>query len=232
MNEFHVSTLIRLISIWLGLTELILTYERYCAIQNKSNWFTVTSLRYICSSIVVGSIFIYLPEFYVFKFELISNNTYQLSRTPFGISKYYAFYFVTCSSFAFLLLPLYVILILVVAYKFKRFLERKRSLTSRFKINRCLVSNNENNITKFIIITGILYVLSTVIYVIATALARFDAFKKYYYDFFSVFIRFGSLFFVPCILTVNALGVFFFDSNIRRFKKDMASGRFTSKPKI
>ncbi len=75
--------------------------------------------------------------------------------------------------------------------------------------------SNENNITKFIIITGLLYVFCSIHSVVLVSINRFEVFKKYYYDFFAVLIRFGYFFLAPLILIFNAVIVFFYDRNLR-----------------
>ena len=195
------------------MTELILTFDRYFILQKKVNWFTITKQRYICVSILVFSIVLYLPEFYVYKFEYAYNSTYKLKKTEFGMSSYYSYYFILVYSFTVcILMPVYLITTIFVAWRFKEFIQKRQS---RFKLKNSR-AKNEDNITKFIIITGITYVLSTMVFVAATCLARFEIFKKYYYDIFSILIRFGSLFFVPFIFSLNATLVFFYDTNLKK----------------
>ena len=172
----------------------------------------MTKQRYIISSIIVASIMSQLPDFYVFKFEpLAYNNTYKLSKTDFGMSSYYSSYFIASSAFVVCLLSIYFILILRVIYTFRTFLARMRR-QSNFKKT---ASKNENNITKFIIISGVLYVLCSINFIAVVTINRLDVFKKYYYDFFAVLIRFGLLFVSPLILIFNAIIVFFYDRNLR-----------------
>ena len=199
-------------NIFKGLTELALTYERHCKLGNKTNWFLMTKQRFIISSIIVASIMSQLPDFYVFKFEpLAYNNTYKISKTDFGMSSYYSGYFIAYSTLVVCLLSIYFILIIRVIYTFRTFLARMRS-QSNFKRT---ASKNENNITKYIIITGLLYVFCSIHSIVLVSLNRFDVFKKYYYDFFAVLIRFGYLFVSPLILIFNAIIVFFYDRNLR-----------------
>ena len=105
----------------------------------------------------------------------------------------------------------YFILILRVIYTFRTFLARMRR-QSNFKKT---ASKNENNITKFIIISGVLYVLCSINFIAVVTINRLDVFKKYYYDFFAVLIRFGYFFLAPLILIFNAVIVFFYDRNLR-----------------
>jgi len=107
-------------------------------------------------------------------------------------------------------IPVYMVLILLVVKKYRDFFQRRTSL-----LNGSI--QNENRMTKLVIMTGFASVTQVIIFLAATCLARLNLFKKYYYYLFSIVIRFGSLFGVPLLFVANGVIILYYDTNLKSF---------------
>jgi len=205
---------IEISAFFLGTIEIKLTYDRFMILKNETNWITNAKNRNIVPIFLAISILVYSPEFFVYTIHRVETNSnlyYELIFTEFGKSIYYNFYFMAVSVVAIILsIPVYMVLILLVVKKYRDFFRRRTSL-----LNGSI--QNENRITKLVIMTGFASVTQVIIFLTATCLARLNLFKKYYYYLFSIVLRFGSLFGVPLLFVANGVIILYYDTNLKSF---------------
>jgi hypothetical protein len=194
--------------------EIKLTYDRFMILKNETNWITVAKNRNILPIFLAVSILAYSPEFFVYTIHRVETNStiyYKLTLTEFGASIYYNFYYMVVSVVLIILsIPVYMFLILLVVKKYREFIRRRTSLLTGSM-------QNENRMTKLVMMTGFASVTQVIIFLAAACMARLNLFQKYQYYLFSIVLRFNSLFGVPLLFVANGVIILYYDTNLTSF---------------
>ena len=192
-------------------TELLITFDRLCLLINNKNWLTKLKQKYIAIVIILFSIILYAPETLVYRYVQVTDQVFKSERIEFFYTIYYKIYYQSLNIFKIVFLIVYWILIILLVINYRKFIEKKsRLMNKRFSKK----AENENNITKMIIIVGIGYFFATVLLVTAQLIGLRQQLDSTY-NAELIIIRTVSYILSSVCLSINALTVLYYDNNIK-----------------
>ena len=135
------------------LTEISMTYDKLCRVQNKKGLLTKLNFSVIASIIVSISIATKIPQFFASVIKRNANETYEINISDFGGSVYYKIYdygykYLVASVTSII----YVVLVFRTIKNLIQFIRRKRLVTNA----KSAVKSDEKNMVKIVIWIGLL----------------------------------------------------------------------------
>ncbi len=191
--------------------EMSICYTRLLIINKKKNWFEKISATYLVLILFIVSSIIEFPDFFIFQIQNIKNSSvlYERSYTSYGRSIYYQVYNLICSVFyGFVVNAIYLSWIILTCKSYKEFISRKRLANSQ------VISSNKTRLTQMVILTGILYMFTTILYFISILLIRLDNFFLTFYNPITILFNRFTICIILIIFIINSLLFFFYDKNV------------------
>lgn len=202
----------------MGVTEILITYDRLSILKNNLNNFIARQdIKCVLPIVFCISIALHVPDFFILDFIPIDEGVYYREINPFGNSDYYNYVFAPIRIIAsFALQVAYVKYVISLIISYREFLARKKRIQNK----KTRVNKNENDLITMVLFQTCLHIVASFLSIISRQLGRVgvkikDDNPTDYYVGWLIIIE-GSFHFIALILINMAdMAIFVFDSRIK-----------------
>ena len=201
------------ITVMIALVEGLITFDRLYILLNRKNWITRMKQKYLIIGIIFFSIIMHIPEWFRFKLEHVEGDIYKRSLTKFADTYFYIIYYVVFVNFLKIsYMIFYTVLVILVVINYRKFVAKKTRLQQK-SVSK--LAQNNNNITKLIILVGVVYALTLVLMVVSNVLGRVDEMTGTYNSTF-ILIKYTGYLLSTAHLGVGSVALLYYDNNIKK----------------
>lgn len=217
-KTYFIVVLNDILTLTVGLTEIIIAFDRLCILKNNSaNFFARQNIKWVLPFVFAMSIVVFSPDFFIVDIIRIDEGVYYREINAFGTSNYYNYVFVAIriiASVAVMITYLKLVISLLVAYN--EFLERKKRI--RKKNER--VNKNDRDLTKLVMFQGLCNLATLFIATASRQLGRIgvkikDENPTDYYVGWLILLEGSTQFLCLCALNISDMAIFVYDSRIK-----------------